>query len=263
MEWPKGRMNMLTDLNAKGRLDNLLIRLADKELDSESTNWDFSLIEELLKFLDSHAYALLERPRSVVNAITNLLNIRPASRNQFFNAFLDILTSSKQDVYPGRIYILHYMLQSDQQDSGFSSGAPEFKEFYLQRMARILSFYTDYLYQIKNNYMKPDFPKPDTLYTHLVIYGLATYHQNDFLNNLGILLNSHSNTLFFINTVTQNDWGDKEVGLNDKELKLYFPQEVYLRQFINRVKAIDPTQLSEMEQKRRDFLLETFSHFPG
>jgi hypothetical protein len=101
-------------------------------------------------------------------------------------------------------------------------------------------------------------PRPFSYYTKLFIFDYATYHQPGYYNYLNALLTNEANLLFFIKNILSVSSDGGIYRINESELDVYLPKDNHRRLFLQRIKNMDISILTEEQKKWREFAIEYF-----
>lgn len=249
------RQETLNNILELDRIDNLIIRLNDKEIYGQQKSWDFSLIKDLFIFFDANAAALTEQSHSLSDSIINLLSANKSAKDAYFNSFIDLLLSDTRKLDYAKIYFLHFMLLSKNRDAGFPNRAEDFKAFYLERHSKLESYYLKYLEQWKDYFMGERINEPFSFYTKLFIYDYAKYFPIDYQARLERILEQEDNLVFFLKNILSVSSQNEAHRIDGEILNLFLPNQ-YKTVFTKKIKTSDITKLTDNQKQWREFFLD-------
>ncbi len=259
IEMNSDRKIRLENLLADGRLKNLLLRLNDSKLIEHYPDWHFSLIRDLFEFFDDNTNKIGDMHIEISNSIMNLLVINEKKKIEFLETFFWLLLTDYKKISNARNYFNHFIVLSEERNTGFADEYYYFKEFYKEKIETIKIFFFNYLEEWQAHYLHDNFPKEYPYYTLLFMYDFAKYKKAQYEEYANNLLNKKENVLFFLDRVVTINTLDKKPFRIDAEIISQLLPEKSLEKFIKELKNINIDFIDEEHLINRDFFLENYN----
>lgn len=259
---PAARKGLLREALNYGRIENLVKRLADRDLIKHYPKYDYTLIKDLVIFFNENPSLFEEHAVKASGMIISLLCV-PPQRNELIKAFFKEFGIAFRPVSIVYIYFFHWMRLFIKNGEQFQVEFPIFDKYYKNHYGYIESTYIDHFRAALNETIFQSFTEEAPFIKYLYQINFAQLFPTDYPQYFDAVVKGADYAIYMAEQcmmISTND--NRLMQYRDiKELGIY-PDKCFLTLY-EAVKKINNETLSERQKIiKQYFLAIDISEFP-
>ena len=246
MQKPDQRNIILTDLAKQDKTRNLLKRLKDDRIGKHFPEYDYGVVDAIIKYFSSHCTEFEKFDYMVCDAIISLVSSPRKAENyisKFFLSFKD-QDATLNIIY---IYFFHYIRILKKENRSFDNKHYEFNSYYKENYDEIYSGYIDTFKNAAPSMLEKRYTLDCPYVKYLYVINYAELFPTDYLNYYKELIKDKDFLFYVIRQFVKmgESFSDFRYDLQFKDL--IFPNSTFM-EMQNFMKNLDTSTIEERQR---------------